>query len=296
MRKFNKIVVALDNSPFDRQLIRYFDTFSDLIHPQAIDFVHIDQNLLLPPGFLMKYTEASGALLTKSGSLASVLEEKVKLNFGLRHNSDLHIEVREGTPMQEILRYIKEKNAELLVLGNKKVSEGSGVVAKRIARHADCDILFVPETGRENIHRIMVPVDFSDYSKVALQGAIDLAAQLKHTTITCFHTFDVPLTGHPSISMSYDRLLHDISGFKREALQKYLSEFDTKGVTVNLETAVNEAGNPARQIYAHAVKDDYDLIVIGAKGHSVLERILLGSVTEKLLSLDKEIPVLVLRQ
>ena len=142
----------------------------------------------------------------------------------------------------------------------------------------------------------MVPVDFSEYSRIAMQGAIDLATELSHTSITCFHTFDVPLTGHPSINMSYERFMEDMTAFKQAALQNYIKQFKLEGLEVSPETDVNETGNPAKQIYAHAVKEFCDLIVIGAKGHSMLERVLLGSVTEKLLSLDKEIPVLVLRK
>jgi nucleotide-binding universal stress UspA family protein len=38
-----------------------------------------------------------------------------------------------------------------------------------------------------------------------------------------------------------------------------------------------------------------DLVVMGAKGHSHVERLLMGSVTEKVLALTTQIPVLVVK-
>lgn len=296
MRKFNRIIVALDNSPFDEKLIRYFDKFCDLVSPKKIHFVFVDKDLELPPGMKLSFEDQAGITKSKDELLKEILEKKVKIGLGNRHGATVSIDVLEGNPLKEILHWVKVKEADLLVLGNKKMSEGSGVMAKRIARHTDCDVLFIPETSHESIRKILVPVDFSEHSRKAMQGAIDLAAELSHTSITCFHTFDVPLTGNPSINMSYERFEEDMAAFKLEALQKYVAGFDLEGIEVQPKTAVNESGNPARQIHSFALKHFCDLIVIGAKGRSTLERVLLGSVTEKLLSLDKEVPVLVLRK
>lgn len=296
MRKFNRIIVALDNSPFDEKLIRYFDKFCDLVSPQKIHFVYVDKDLELPPGMKLDFTDASGLVKSKDELLTELLEKKVKMGLGNRHGAEVSIDVLEGNALKEILHWVKVKEADLLVMGNKKISEGSGVIAKRIARHTKCDILFVPETSHESIRKILVPVDFSEHSRKAMQGAFDLASELSHTTITAFHTFDVPLTGNPSINMSYERFEEDMSAFKLEALKNYVAGFDLEGVEVDVKARVNELGNPARQIHSFALKNFCDLIVIGAKGRSALERVLLGSVTEKLLSLDKEVPVLLLRE
>lgn len=296
MKSFQRILVALDHSVFDDKLIRYFNTFSDLIAPQKVHFLYVDHDLEIPPGMEIIYNDEAGNPLSKDELLSTALQRKVDDGYTKRHQAEVTVDILEGEPLKEILHWVKVKEADLLIVGNKKMSEGSGVMAKKIARHTDCAVLFVPETGQENIHKILVPVDFSDYSKVAMQGAIDLARELQNVEVTAFNTFDVPMTGNPSINLSYARVKDDIAAFKREALEKFVLEFDGKGVTLSSAQAVNEIGNPAKQIYAHAVKGSFDLIVIGAKGHSTLERVFLGSVTEKLLSLDKEIPVLVLRK
>lgn len=296
MKSFQRILVALDHTVFDEKLIRYFNKFSELTAPQKVHFLYVDEDLEIPPGMEITYNDKAGNLLSKDEIIKKALTQKIDAGFNKRGDAEVTIDILEGEPLKEILHWVKVKEADLLVVGNKKLSEGSGVMAKRIARHASCAVLFVPETSQENIHKLLVPVDFSDHSKVALQGAIDLAAELKDARVTAFTTYDVPMTGNPSINMSYDRFVEDMSDFKKEALEKFVLNFKSKGVEINTAHALNEKGNPAKQIYAQAVKGSFDLIVIGAKGHSTFERILLGSVTEKLLGLDKEIPVLVLRK
>ncbi|WP_170110367.1 universal stress protein [Flavilitoribacter nigricans] len=296
MKNFQRILIALDHSVFDEKMIRYFNTFSHLIAPEKVHFIYVDHDLEIPPGMEIIYNDEAGNPLSKDELLRTALERKVETGYTQRHGAEVTIDILEGDPLKEILHWVKVKEADLLIVGNKKMSEGSGVMAKKIARHADCAVLFVPETSQENIRKMLVPVDFSDHSKLAMQGAIDLAAELENVEVTAFNTYDVPMTGNPSINLSYERVKEDIKAFKREALEKFILHFDTRGVTLSSDLAVNEKGNPAKQIYAQAVKGSYDLIVIGAKGHSTLERVFLGSVTEKLLGLDKEIPVLVLRK
>jgi nucleotide-binding universal stress UspA family protein len=296
MKSFQRILVALDHSVFDEKLIRYFNAFSHLIAPEKVHFLYVDHDLEIPPGMEIVYNDEAGNPLSKDELLRTAIQRKVETGYTQRHQAEVTVDILEGEPLKEILHWVKVKEANLLVVGNKKMSEGSGVMAKKIARHANCAVLFVPETSQENIHKILVPVDFSDYSKVAMQGAIDLANDLQTAEVTAFNTYEVPMTGNPSINMSYERIAADMEAFKREALEKFVLGFDNRGVQLSSSQAVNEKGNPAKQIYAQAVKGSFDLIVIGAKGRSTLERVFLGSVTEKLLGLDKEIPVLVLRK
>jgi nucleotide-binding universal stress UspA family protein len=295
MKRFQRILVALDHSVFDEKLIRYFNTFSDLIAPDKVHFLYVDPDLEIPPGMEIIYNDEAGNPLSKDELLRNALKRKVDAGYTKRRNAEVTVDILEGEPLKEILHWVRVKEADLLIVGNKKMSEGSGVMAKKIARHTGSAVLFVPETSQEKIHKVLVPVDFSDHARAAMQAAIDLATELKEVEITAFNTFDVPMTGNPSINLSYERVKEDIAAFKKEALAKFVLEFENKGVTISSAQAVNEKGNPARQIYAQAVKGSFDLIVIGAKGRSTFERVFLGSVTEKLLSLDKEIPVLVLR-
>ncbi|HBH24474.1 MAG TPA: hypothetical protein DDY13_13765 [Cytophagales bacterium] len=51
----------------------------------------------------------------------------------------------------------------------------------------------------------------------------------------------------------------------------------------------------AKLIYDYAITNRIDLIVMGAKGKTDDDEILIGSVAEKLIQTDKNIPVLLVR-
>lgn len=296
MKKFNRIIVALDNTDFDEKLLSYFTRFTDITFPKKVYFVYVDHNLETPPNLEISYKDEDGKAIPKDELLKRVFTQKVKDSFKNHTEVEFEINILEGKPLDALLHWAKVKDVELLVLGNKRFSEGSGVVAKRIARNTNCAVLFIPETSKENIQEILVPIDFSPYSEAAMNGALQLAKQLKNNgKITAFNVFDVPLTGYPMVNMNYERFVKNMAAFKKEAFESYLNKFDINGTEVSVDYVENDTNNAARHINDYAHKKGFDLIVMGAKGHGLLDRILMGSVAEKLVSYDKEIPVLILR-
>ena len=127
--------------------------------------------------------------------------------------------------------------------------------------------------------KILVPVDFSHVSAQATQFAVELAE--KHdaeiTLLNSVH-FDY-YTDYQFTSFSSARtLMQDV----RDAMVKKMEEFadkfnssgriNTKIDEIYLVTAVKEMTK----------KEGYDLVVIGTKGCSGLEEVLVGSNTEKI--------------
>ena len=56
-----------------------------------------------------------------------------------------------------------------------------------------------------------------------------------------------------------------------------------------------EGAGIAQYIMDYATSEEAGLIVMGAKGHSQVELLLMGSVTEKLLAINESIPTLVVK-
>lgn len=134
---------------------------------------------------------------------------------------------------------------------------------------------------------IVVPIDFSDDSKTALQTALELA-----DTPAAVHLLHVL---YPLDSVSPGVVWGEVDDTKREAAVK--KQFDkllqAAGVT-GVETLVR-FGNPGIEISDYAKKTSADLIVIPARGRHGLERLLLGSTAERVLRHAK-CPVLVLHR
>ncbi|HWP06441.1 MAG TPA: universal stress protein [Polyangiaceae bacterium] len=132
------------------------------------------------------------------------------------------------------------------------------------------------------IHRILVPVDFSEPSRRALDYAAELARPLG-ATLEVLHVAEIPAFV-PSASLPEARA-SDLSLFAvvRESAGRLLAQFvgeaAERGIVVRASRL--ELGSPAQVITQVAVADGYDLIVIGTHGRTGLTRALMGSVAER---------------
>ena len=140
------------------------------------------------------------------------------------------------------------------------------------------------------IKRILCPIDFSDYSRHALDHAVVMARSYD-STITLLHVYSsVPVAAyapgtpmHPSVALTAVDREEILTSMKRFAEDEAGSDRP-----IQCETC---EGSAAAEILARANAMPSDLIVMGTHGRSGFERLVLGSVTEKVLR-KAECPVL----
>jgi len=134
---------------------------------------------------------------------------------------------------------------------------------------------------RVNIERILCPIDFSEFSRDALDHAVALA-RWYGASLAVMHVIDVPQIAIDGVNagneivaplLDRDKVADDVRNFAAPAIG-----------TVDVETDVLVTfGTPAMAIRMHATQTRADLVVVGTHGRSGFQRFLLGSVTEKLL-------------
>jgi nucleotide-binding universal stress UspA family protein len=141
------------------------------------------------------------------------------------------------------------------------------------------------------IRKILVPIDFSDCSRKALQYALALAREHR-AAITLIYV--VPPPAYPVGEfggLEYGNLVADM----RTGGEKQLAELAAEiGDAVSVETQVR-TGSPAAEIVAAAQESADDMIVISTHGHTGLKHVLLGSVAEHVIR-GAPCPVLVVRE
>jgi nucleotide-binding universal stress UspA family protein len=130
------------------------------------------------------------------------------------------------------------------------------------------------------IHKILVPVDFSEHSQRALDEAVSLA---KHfgAEVILFHCYPIPLP--PFGEVPYDIVAPEryVDAIRTEALKRVTQWRDkARAQGVRAEGQISP-GSPSSAIAALAEKVGADLIVIGTRGLGGLEHVLLGSVAER---------------
>lgn len=145
----------------------------------------------------------------------------------------------------------------------------------------------------EKIKKILVPIDFSNYSKNALRYAVDFA---KHFDAKILLIYVVePMIYPADFSMgqvSIPSMDIDMNERARDELNNLAKSDITKGADV--ETII-KSGKPFVEINETATEKDIDLIIISTHGHTGVEHMLFGSTAEKVVR-KAPCPVLTLRE
>ena len=140
-------------------------------------------------------------------------------------------------------------------------------------------------------HHILVPVDGSESALRAMQRALDLARP-GGCRVTAVYVVDpYPFAGvGAELGLGQDGYIEAAEREGRAALAAVAALADRAGQP--LETCKVEAQAVHRGILDTALGRQADLIVMGSRGRSGLERLVLGSVTQRVLG-DAPVPVLV---
>jgi len=134
---------------------------------------------------------------------------------------------------------------------------------------------------------VVVPVDFSTASADALRTAMELVAQPKD-----LHVLYVTL---PSATMMFpEGWAAENASSRTQAAAQQLSKFLADHQASDVTQIIRE-GDPGLMIADYADEAHADLIAMPSHGYHGVARVLLGSVTERVLRHAK-CPILVLRR
>jgi len=138
--------------------------------------------------------------------------------------------------------------------------------------------------------RILVPTDGSPEGRRAVAHAVDLAEVHNASVLGLYVINTASYNGLP-METAWEGVTTLLNTDGQEALDDVTQVATDRGVPVETEMA---EGSPAREIIRTADRQDCDLIVMGTHGRGGLDRLLLGSVAEKVVR-GAEIPVTTVR-
>ncbi len=133
------------------------------------------------------------------------------------------------------------------------------------------------------IKKIMVAVGFTNYSVELLGYAAGIADRIgaEMIVVNIINSRDVEAVGAIA-AMGYEvDSEHYVSGVeeeRRRALEQMLKKISFPAERIR---SVFKIGHPVEELLKIAVKENVDLMVMGIKGRSDLEHLLVGSVAEK---------------
>lgn len=143
------------------------------------------------------------------------------------------------------------------------------------------------------IKKILVPIDFSNYSKNALRYALNFAKKFEAKIYLVYVVEPVIYPSDFSMGqVTFPVTDVDLNDRAKEEL-KTLANSEI-GNTAEVETLV-KTGKPFVEINEAASELDIDLIIIATHGHTGMEHLLFGSTAEKVVR-KAPCPVLTLRE
>lgn len=196
--------------------------------------------------------------------------------------------LKYGSPHDGIVRAAVEVNANLILTGSgenhKKGHLNLGTTTETIIEKSEKPVFVVKEGVPLNVKHILCPVDFSEESKRALKNAITIAHRFKAELIilgVC------ELQGSSWFTSEKDRKNENETRFIQ-----HKAKFDTFLKHFNLSEALKVTkatpqGDPAEEILNAISTKKVDLLIMGTTGTSGLNRLIMGSVTKKVV---REVP------
>jgi nucleotide-binding universal stress UspA family protein len=292
MNTLKRIMVGLDLSEMDDTLIRYTAFLCSISEIERVYFIHAEKSLDIPAEVL----EGMPNGMTVDEKIRVAMEEKVRSYFGPESRVHIEVQVVEGSPLKELLHWSKIKNIDMVLAGRKLHMRGSGVLAQKLLRTGRVSVLFVPENAEPKLNHIVVSVDFSEYSLMALERILNSALPRPEVRITCLHAYQVP-TGYITLGMSYEAFDERMKGFAVDKFQQVLARFPDLADRATLRLVKQENEDDIGELVVlEAKRAKADMLVIGAKGKSAAALFVLGSVTEKILRHNDDIPMIVYKK
>lgn len=143
------------------------------------------------------------------------------------------------------------------------------------------------------IKKVLVPIDFSDYSKSSLKYAVNFAKNFNASLVLVYVV--EPVIYPPDFSMG--QIAIPAAGIEMDKRAKEeLNKLAEKEIPSDLNVKkIIKTGKPFVEIVETAAEEDVDLIIIATHGHTGVEHILFGSTAEKVVR-KAPCPVLTLRE
>ena len=251
-----------------------------------LHIIHVLESASTQDRHLIKHFRTGEEMLTGAAYEKAVTEEikRVYANI-LKPYGNYEIRVTPGFPWEEILRWARQINTDLIVLGPHSArAEEKGVVrvvgkigstVEGVIMRENCPVMIVNPSIQKRelaVKRILVGIDFSRSCECALCFAVKLAKEYGSKLLP-FHMIPVPPL--PKYSKA-DYEADTDTGKKR--LKEFCHDF--LGGTDH-EYSVRGGALPHLEILKYAEKKDAHLIAMGSHTKEKAGKWYAGSVVER---------------
>jgi nucleotide-binding universal stress UspA family protein len=198
--------------------------------------------------------------------------------------------LEQGEPHERIVEVAESARFDLIVMGVRGSNPAEkllmGSMTARVIGYSPIDVLVVPLEKEIGLDSVLVAVDGSESSNVALKRAFELQKSYG-SKVQVIWVADIPDQIY-GLDPSAAQGMIDIARRNLEGVAKQVDSIGGKA-----EMLLRE-GEPAKVITEIAEKTHVGLVIVGSHGRTRLRRVLMGSVTERVIG-HAPCPILVTR-
>jgi len=283
MGKYKKILVAVDGSESSRNAL--LQAFRLAVEEKC--WITVTSVIPLFTGDL----DLTG-VKDIHASLARPCEDALREAERLAHEERALIKTvcEEGEIYERIVDLADAENCGIIVMGRRGVKKIDrtlvGSVTARVIGHTQRDVLVVPNGTTLGWKKILIATDGSKYSGIAINKAIDFAKAYGGSLVV-LSVVDVPAEYYAEAPAAVEDMVRKAKEYTA-AVRK-----QAEAAGINAETYVGEA-EAWEAVVKLAQDQNVNMIVVGSHGRTGLRRLLMGSVTEKVIG-HAPCPVLVVK-
>ncbi|MCA0132192.1 universal stress protein [Winogradskyella alexanderae] len=222
--------------------------------------------------------------------LDTVAKEKLNETIEAFKSNGINAEnpiLKHGVAHDLIAMTASAVNANMILVGsgeNKSKDKFKlGTTTERIIQYSEKPVLVIKEDDKFNIRTILCPVDLSDPSKRALNNAIIIARRFDANLLI--------LSVSEEQTSSWFTSKEELNKENEERFEKHKKEFAKFLEQFNLDNLnwdkLETRGEASKEILGTIASDSVDLLIMGTAGRTGLNRLVVGSVTEKVI---REVP------
>ncbi len=239
------------------------------------------------------------------------------------------IVISNGNPADKICKIALEEQLDIVITASHGKSGFErlliGSVTEKLIKIIHCPLLVIRSNGRDFIHRdesgmkltkILVGCDFSADSKLAFDYGLSLAQEfqadlylahvIKPTEHVDLKPSDyinvIPGDYHIWGTTDYFEIQKKVTDVKRERINSLCRRLEKQlDFMVPEECQASSpphatvlTGEPYRELIRYAKEHHIDMIVLGVRGHTLWEKLMVGSTTDRVIR-EAPCPVLVVR-
>ena len=178
--------VALDGTEMDNKIGAYLKFILPLYSVKKIIFF-----TFILEGQVSKQ-------VPKDEHYISNFKKFVKTNFKDYEDKNVNIKAlvfKTSKPADIVNKLTEDEDIHTVVVGRKNLKGGSGGLLKMLSRRVLCNLLTITRSGKNQAKRILIPVDFSEQTKLVMEWALAANAYFKFEEVVFLYVSGLP-TGY----------------------------------------------------------------------------------------------------